>query len=348
MRILLLMDPFIPVPPEHYGGIERVIFDIANQYVKMGHSVTLVAGPNSKSPDRLITYGTNGELDKKLDKKVLLEVYRILFKEIKHHDVIHNFGRLAFIAPFLRNKITKLQTYMRYVNKKNIVLFDKVIPKNLVYTAVSDAIVATGKTNKSNWQTIYNCAPIEQFEFKEHTSSDSYLAWLGRIERCKGLHTAIKVAKLTNRKLVIAGNISTLPEEIDYFENEIKPLIDGEQIKYIGVVNNDQKNEFLGNASALLTPIEWFEPFPIIIPESYACGTPVLGFRNGGVPEGIDHGTTGFVSESAEEMALHVKQIPSLDRKKCRLAAEERFSDHQIATNYLKIYQSLAPKNDEL
>ncbi|WP_183578600.1 glycosyltransferase [Mucilaginibacter sp. X5P1] len=340
MRILLLMDPFIPVPPEHYGGIERVIYDVACKYVEMGHSVTIVAGPNSKSPGKLITYGKNGILDASLNLKLSAEVYFILRKEVKQHDVLHNFGRLIFLLPFLKNKIRKVQTYMRYVSKKNIELFDKITPANLTYTSVSNAITNTGKTPKSDWRTIYNCAPIEQFQFRADTSPHGYLAFLGRIERCKGLHSAIKVARLTDRKLIIAGNISDLKEEKEYFEQEIKPLIDGDQITYIGTVNNVQKNELLGNASALLTPVEWFEPFPIIIPEAYACGTPVLGFDNGGIAEGIDQGITGYVSTTVEEMAEHVKNIDKLDRKACRLKAENAYSDKKIAEDYLSVYSN--------
>lgn len=338
MRILLVMDPFIPVPPLYYGGIERVISDIANQYVKKGHQVTLIAGPNSESPDRLIIYGNNGSLNHNLDYRLLLSMYKILFKEINNHDVVHNFGRLAFLAPFLKYKIKKVQTYMRIVDKSNIVRYDFLKPRNLIYTAVSDAIVKTGKTPRSHWKTVYNCAPINQFDYKENISPNNYLAFLGRIERCKGLHTAIKVAKLTNRELRIAGNISTLVHEIQYFEKEIKPHIDGVQIKYIGQVNNIQKNELLKNASALLSPIEWFEPFPIIIPEAFACGTPVLGFNNGGLPEGIEHGVTGFISNTLEEMVFHVSQIHTLQRSKCREYAENIFSDNKIADDYLKIY----------
>ena len=312
MRILLLMDPFIPVPPTFYGGIERVMYDVACQYKEMGHSVTIIAGPNSKSPDKLIIYGENGELSTSFNMKLMLTVYKILSKEIKSHDVVHNFGRLAFLGLIGWSKIRKVQTYMRFVSKKNIESFDKLRIKNIVYTAVSDVIVNSGKTEKSTWHTIYNCAPINYFSYNEKVSENSYLVFLGRIERCKGLHNAIKVAKITNRVLVIAGNISTLKHEIEYYETEIKPFIDGTQIKYIGVVNNEQKNDLLGNAAALLTPIEWIEPFPIIIPEAFACGTPVLGFRMGGVPEGIIHGVTGFISESVEEMASHVLRINEL------------------------------------
>jgi glycosyltransferase involved in cell wall biosynthesis len=343
MKILLLMDPFIPVPPEHYGGIERVVYDIAEQYVKLGHTVTIVAGPNSKSPGRLIMYGQNGPLNPSVSFKLLAQVFFILKKEIKQHDVIHNFGRLIFLAPFLKNKIRKVQTYMRYVNRRNIKWFDNLGPVNLSYTAVSNAIVNTGKTNNSHWHTVYNCTQISRFEYKADASPDSYLAFLGRIERCKGLHSAISVALQTDKKLVIAGNISDLEHEREYFEQEIKPHIDNDRISYIGPVNDTQKNNLLGNASALLTPVEWFEPFPIIIPEAYACGTPVLGFDNGGIAEGIDQGITGFVSNNIAKMIEHVNRIEELSRHACRQKAENDYSAEKIANDYLSIY-AITPK----
>lgn len=334
------MDPFIPIPPDNYGGIERVIYDIADQYVKRGHSVTLVAGPNSKSPGRLITYGENGQGNIRINLDVLRQVSGILKSEIPQHDVIHNFGRLAFLFPIAWTNIRKVQTYMRIVSSGNIKWLNRIGCRNISYTGVSDAICKTGIPGGGDWHTVYNCAPIEQFDFKEYTDPGSYLVFLGRIERCKGLHNAIEVAKKAQRPLIIAGNISTIAYELEYYENEIKPLIDGDQIKYIGQVNNTQKNELLGNASALLSPVEWFEPFPIIIPEAYACGTPVLGFNMGGIPEGIEHGVTGFISETTDEMAGHVNQIHQLKRRDCRQAAERNYSDFVIASGYLEIYQN--------
>jgi glycosyltransferase involved in cell wall biosynthesis len=339
VRILLLADSFIPVPPIYYGGIERVVFDLANQYVKMGHEVTLIAGPNSHSPGRFIQFGANGELSTKISFSTLLELNKIFNREISQHDVLHNFGRLAFLLPISWNKIRKIQTYMRYVSPKGVRIINAIGTRNLIYTGVSNAICKTGILGGGEWITVYNCAPVEQFtpnySINNHTSP---LVFLGRLERCKGAHTAIKVAKLSNRQLIIAGNISTLPHEKLYFEDEIRPLIDGEQIKYIGVVNNIQKNELLANAAAMLLPIEWYEPFPIVLPESYACGTPVLAFPNGGVPEGIFENETGFLSNSAEEMAEQVKNIPSIDRKNCRKIALEHYSDEVIAQHYLNLY----------
>jgi len=340
MRILLLMDPFIPVPPIHYGGIERVIYDIACQYVKMGHKVTLIAGPNSKSPGRLITYSVNSDGYTKIKIGVIGELFKILSKEIPNHDVLHNFGRLAFMFPVAWTKIKKIQTYMRYITPGNIRILNRIGVRNMTYTAVSDAIVNTGISGGGKWETVYNCAPIDQFNFVEKVAADVPLVFLGRLERCKGAHTAIKVAKLANRKLIIAGNISNVPKEKEYFYNELQPNFDGELIKYIGTVDNKQKNVLLGNAAAMLLPIEWYEPFPIVLPESFACGTPVLAFPGGGVPEGIQNGLTGFLSNTAEEMAQQVVDIPLLSRKACRIDAELRYSDQAIANKYLNIYQN--------
>ena len=340
MRILLLMDPFIPVPPKHYGGIERVVYDIACKYVGMGHSVTIVAGPGSKSPDRLITYGFNSDLQStKINYQLLKTVTSILYNEMGSHDVIHNFGRLAWMFPIAWSSIRKVQTYMRYISPANIRWLNRLGVSNIAYTAVSDAIVQTGISGGGKWHTVYNCAPVHSFDYIPEVSIEAPLVFLGRLERCKGVHTAIKVAQITGRKLIIAGNISSLKQEQIYFENEIKPHIDGTQIQYIGVVDNDQKNILLGGAAAMLLPVEWYEPFPIVLPESYACGTPILAFPGGGVPEGIFEGETGFVSHSAEEMAEQVKRIPELKRELCRKAALEKYSDDRIAADYLNIYQ---------
>lgn len=340
MNILLLMDPFIPVPPVHYGGIERIIFDIANQYVKMGHNVTIVAGPNSQSPGRLITYGKNGPVSPSINISNLKQVYDILKKEIDRHDVIHNFGRLAYLLPFIKTDISKVQSYLRQVTHNNIIIADILSPKNLVYTAVSDAIREMGETKSSKWTTVYNCTPIDQFTYQPNTDPNGYLAFIGRFERCKGLHNAIRVAKATGRQLIVAGYISDIKEEKRYFEKEIKPHIDGEQIKWIGTVDNKQRNELLGGAAALITPVEWLEPFPVILPEAYACGTPVLAFRMGGIPEGIIDGVTGFLSNTVEEMTEHVKRISELNREACRKKAEADYSDAKIARDYIAVYKS--------
>ncbi len=340
MRILLLMDPFIPVPPKYYGGIERVVYDIACQYKKMGHSVTIIAGPGSLSPDRLIIYGENaGKSSTRINFRLIFSLSIILLKEIKSHDVIHNFGRLVWLFPIAWTKIRKVHTYMRYITPSNVSLLNKIGIKNIVYTGVSDAIVGTGVTGGGSWKTVYNCAPIEKFKFQPFVLPDAPLVFLGRLEKCKGLHTAIAVAIASKHQLIIAGNISDLYDEQEYFKKEIQPKINGTSIVYIGPVDNNQKNKLLGNAKALLLPIEWFEPFPVVLPEAYACGTPILAFPGGGMEEGVLHEKTGFICHSIEEMVKRVDSISKIQRHICRQIAEEKYSDNKIANDYLEIYQ---------
>lgn len=140
---------------------------------------------------------------------------------------------------------------------------------------------------------------------------------------------------------MIAGYISEIPDEKRYFEREIRPYIDGEQIKWIGPVDDEQRNVLLGNASALLAPVEWLEPFPLILPEAYACGTPVLGFKSGGITEGIENGVTGFLSTTVDEMIADVHRIDQLSRKACREKAVACYSDEKIAGDFLSVYNSI-------
>jgi glycosyltransferase involved in cell wall biosynthesis len=334
------MDPFIPVPPIYYGGIERVIYDIACAYKNMGHSVTIIAGPGSKSPDRLIVYGENaGRSSTRIKLPLLFSLSKILWKEIKSHDVIHNFGRLAWLFPIAWSNIRKVHTYMRYITPQNVKLLNQFNVRNIVYTGVSQAIVNTGIAGSGSWRVVYNCAPIESFSFQPLVIPDAPLVFLGRIERCKGVHTAIEVALASNHKLIIAGNISDIEEEKAYYENEIKPKINGTTIIYVGPVDNSQKNLLLGNAKALLLPIEWFEPFPVVLPEAYACGTPVLAFHGGGMAEGVFHGKTGFLCNSIDEMINGISSLGMINRAECRRVAEEYYSDYKIANDYLNLYK---------
>jgi glycosyltransferase involved in cell wall biosynthesis len=177
--------------------------------------------------------------------------------------------------------------------------------------------------------------------FRNDTSPTSPLVFLGRLERCKGPHTAIDVARKLDRRLIIAGNISPLPEERAFFEEEVAPKIDGRLVTYIGPVDDAQKNALLGGASAMLMPIEWEEPFPVVLPESLLCGTPVIAFRRGGVPEGIHEGRTGFVCDTLDDMCDAVGRLSQIDRGACRAEAQRRFSVRAITDQYEALYHRL-------
>lgn len=340
MRILLVMDPFIPVPPATYGGIERVVADLADGLCAQGHEVTLWAAPGSSTRATLRTFGREGEWTRWSNLRNVATLTSWFLRDAARFDVIHNFGRLAYLAPVLRRNVPKIQTYMRPVNPDNMRIAARAGAVRLHFTAVSDAIRRTGAPGGGEWSVIYNCARPEAYQPRyDVDASSAPLVFLGRLERCKGAHTAIAVARRLGRKLIVAGNVSMVPRESEYFERELKPQFDGDLIEYVGPVGDAAKNTLLGQAAALLSPIEWEEPFPVVIPEALLCGTPVVAFARGGMPEGIDHGRTGFLCQTAEEMAAYVARLPSIDRRICRTEGERRFSDRVIIGDYLTLYQ---------
>ena len=342
MRVLLIMDPLIPVPPRHYGGIERVIADLADGLTVRGHQVTLWAGPGSGTNATLETFGDEGEWTRWSNVRNTLTVSARFIRDDGRFDLIHNFGRLAYLSLVFPWDVPKVQTYMRTINPENMRKAARLGAKRMHFTAVSAAIRDTGAPGGGDWSVIYNCADPSRYTFRGDTSPTSApLVFLGRLDRCKGPHTAIEVARRLNRRLIIAGNISPVAEEQTFFEREIAPRIDGSLVTYIGPVDDAQKDELLGGAAAMLMPIEWEEPFPVVLPESLLCGTPVIAFRRGGVPEGIDDGKTGFNCNTLEEMCDAVGQLPRIDRAMCRAEAERRFSGRAITDEYEALYRRL-------
>jgi glycosyltransferase involved in cell wall biosynthesis len=342
MRILLIMDPLIPVPPRHYGGIERVVADLADELVRRGHAVTLWAAPGSHIDGELETFGREGEWTRWSNARNAMVLTARFLRRRNAYDLVHNFGRLAYLTPVLSRNVPKVQTYMRRINPANMRRAASLGARRLHYTAVSAAIRDTGAPGGGEWSVIYNCASPERYTPRMDTDPrEAPLVFLGRLERCKGAHTAIDVARRVNRRLIIAGNISTLPEEREYFHSEIEPAIDGQLISFAGPVDDRQKDALLGGGAALLLPIEWFEPFPVVLPEALLCGTPIVAFREGGVPEGIDHGRTGFVCDTVDDMTAAIGRLHEIDRGVCRTEGERRFSTNAIVNEYEQLYLRL-------
>lgn len=337
MRILLLMDPGIPVPPILYGGHERLVHLFANEYARLGHEVTLLAGPESSCNGTTVTYGINDlNRPKKQRNKELLFVWKYLRTNHKNFDLIHNFGRLIYLLPILNAPIKKIMTYGRPVAHTGIRIFNLLPNKNLIFTACSNYCVSTGNV-AGNWHTVYNTIDFATYDLNETTANDAPLMFLGRLDKVKGVHTAIQVAKASNHKLLIAGNIPHTPDNLSYFNTEIEPLIDNDQITFLGPLNDLEKNMYLKQAKALLFPIEWDEPFGIVMIEAMACGTPVIGFKRGSVPEVIEDGVTGFIVTNKDEMIEKIGELNNIRRKACREIAESRFNLTKTAKHYLSL-----------
>ena len=335
MKILLIMDPGISVPPQLYGGHERLVYLFAEEYIKLGHDVTLLAGPDSYCSGQTITFGKNDLNRSSWQRtKEAFFVWKYLWKHRNYFDLIHNFGRLAYLLPVLNYKVNKLMTYGRPVAQKGIKTITSLRNRSLIFTACSNYCVSTGNI-AGNWKTVYNTIDFSHYQLNTTISDDAPLMFLGRLDKIKGVHTAINVAKATGHKLIIGGNISHTADNYEYFKTEIEPQIDNEQIVYLGALNDVDKNKYLGKAKALLFPIEWDEPFGMVMIEAMACGTPVIAFKRGSVPEVVNDGVSGFIVNDETEMINALTRITTIDRAKCRAIAEHRFDVNVIAKTYL-------------
>lgn len=332
------MDPGIPVPPIQYGGHERLVYMFAKEYNRLGHEVSLLAGPDSNIDGTVYRFGVNNLNRSGLQrKKEVLQAWQFLRKHRNDFDLIHNFGRLIYLLPVLNSPVKKIMSYGRPVSARGIRTITRLPNRNLIFTACSNYCVSTGNVT-GIWKTVYNAIDFSQYHLKEQVDNQAPFMFLGRLDRIKGAHTAIKIAKLTGNRLILAGNVSHTADNYDYFKKEVEPYIDNEQIIYTGALNDAEKDKYLGQTKALLFPIEWNEPFGMVMVEAMACGTPVLAFNKGSVPEVIENGITGFVVNNETEMFNKVIDLNKIDRKICRQAAERRFSAERIAKEYLSLF----------
>ncbi|WP_419802972.1 glycosyltransferase [Mucilaginibacter sp.] len=336
LRITLIADPEIPVPPTHYGGIERIIDLLIKGLKKNGHEITLFAHRDSiTSADHFYAYPAMGQTKYDLIRNTLL-ISRLL---INPPDVVHSFGRLAYLSALLPFRIPKIMSYQREPTIAQVKKAIKSAAKNSMhFTGCSDYITNQIKPFVPA-NTVYNAVSMAAYQFNESITDDAPLVFLGRIEPIKGTHTAIKVAQQVGRKLIVAGNVPKYAQ--GYFDLEIAPFIDQKQISYIGEVNDLQKNELLGTASALLMPIEWNEPFGIVMAEALACGTPVIAFERGATKEVVLNGTNGWLCRTNQDMVNAVARLNHISRHDCRHDAEKRFSQQVLVGSFEKLYFKL-------
>jgi glycosyltransferase involved in cell wall biosynthesis len=335
------MDPGILVPPKGYGGIERMVAMFAKEYVALGHEVHLLVTNGSKIEGCVMhNFGPEGFPPNKWTSTIALpKAWLFLWKHRHYFHLIHNFGRLAYLLPILNRHVCKIQSYQREITEKNISKITKLKNRNLVFTACSADLLSRIR-QKGRWAVVYNAVDFDAYKLSEPENiTAAPLMFLGRIEKVKGCHIAIQVALKTGSKLIIAGNKSSLKEEALYFEEQIVPYIDGKQIVYTGPLNDEEKNYYLGQSKALLFPIEWNEPFGIVMIEAMACGTPVIAFKMGSVDEVVEEGITGFKAHTVTEMIAAIEELPTFNRSRCRERARMRFSSSFVAGQYLALFQ---------
>jgi glycosyltransferase involved in cell wall biosynthesis len=349
MRVAITADPYLPVPPTLYGGIERVVDLLARGLVSRGHEVTLFAHPRSRTAGRLVAYGAPPHFGSRVRMRELWQVGSELWRRRKDFDVIHSFGRLAALLPVLTVRgLAKVQSYQRdRVPWTGVKLAVRLSGASIRFTGCSASVYrerARQGAYGGQWHAIFNGVEMARYAFVARGRPDASLIFLGRLEPFKGVHHAIAIARGSGRRLVIAGNRIDTDAGARYFDTQVAPHLDGAAVRYVGPVDDVQKSCLLGEAGALLMPVEWEEPFGIVMAEALACGTPVVGFARGSVPEVIRDGVNGFLCRTVTEAVGAVARLHRIDRAAVRADCEERFSERAVVDAYERLYREvLAP-----
>ena len=339
MKIAQVAPLYESVPPKFYGGTERVVSYLTEELVRMGHDVTLFASGDSLTGAKLISPCPESL---RLNPACIDQLaHHVLMLEQVFHN-FHNFDIIHFHIDYLHFPVSRRHRQPQLTTLHGRLDIPDLQPLYQEYTDMP--VVSISDSQRSplrgvNWQgTVYHGLPEDLFAL--HPEPDGYLAFLGRISPEKRVDRAIQIAIGSGLPLKIAAKVDRV--DVDYFKETIEPLLDHPLVDYIGEIGDGDKQEFLGNASALLFPVDWPEPFGMVMIEAMACGTPVIAWRNGSVPEVITDGVDGFIVESIDEAIKTVHQLPILSRHVCRASFEQRFTARHMATGYLNIYQRLA------
>ncbi|MFA5927015.1 MAG: glycosyltransferase family 4 protein [Patescibacteria group bacterium] len=341
MKIAMLAPFEEPVPPKKYGGTERVVHFLTEELVRRGHDVTLVATGDSITSAKIKPVFSRSlrsdplNVDPKVrDTNKFIGLGRALeYLTDEKFDIVHN--HLGWrLLPFLKlidaPVVNTLHGPLGVAHQQSL------------YRAYADAsYISISQSQRKplpqlNYvANVYNGTRVEEFDYQGR--SGDYYVFLGRMSPEKGPVQAINLAKQAGVKLIMAAKVDQA--DTKFFEREVAPLIDGNQIEFIGEVDHGVKNKLLGGAKALLAPIQWEEPFGLYFIEALACGTPVIAYKRGSTPEVIRNGETGYVCTTPEEMLRKMYDVEGLERRTCRDDVSMRFSTESMASGYLGAYQ---------
>jgi len=347
MKIAQVAPLFESVPPKLYGGTERVVSYLTEELVRQGHELTLFASGDSITAANLYPI---------CERALRLEGHKIV-DPIAHHvrmiEIVareaHRFDVVHFHVDYLHFPVTRRQPMTALTTLHGRLDLSDVLPlyrefREIKLVSISDAQRAPMPW--ANWVgTVHHGIPGRLYHPQEKPGK--YLAFLGRISPEKRVDRAVEIARRVGMPIRIAAKIDAVDRE--YFDSKIRKLFDDPLVEFLGEIGDHEKSEFLGNAFALLFPIDWPEPFGLVMIEAMACGTPVIAYDLGSAPEVLDEGTTGFLVNNIDDAVRAVGRIGSLDRRICRQVFEERFSARQMCLNYLDVYERLSsPAPDEI
>jgi glycosyltransferase involved in cell wall biosynthesis len=339
----MLAPPWIPVPPPGYGGVESVVSVLTEALVRRGADVTLFCAPGSRSSADVVTL-----LDAPHPEEIERSIYEgahvaQAFEAIDaglddgRFDVLHDHCGFTALAMADRLETPAVHTLHGQFTASTAAFYARHAHKATL-VGISHAQLASGPRGLGEIDVIPNPIDVTAWPLREH--KDDYLLWIGRMTADKGPHRAIAAARAAGVPLVMAGVIQ--PGQQPFFDREVAPHIDGEQIRFIGEVGGSAKQSLFAGARALLMPIRWREPFGMVMIEALVCGTPVIAFSEGAATELIVHGETGFLVEDEQQMAGAVEKLASIAARACRAWVAERCDVDVVAAAYEATYRAVA------
>ncbi|MDD4931612.1 MAG: glycosyltransferase family 4 protein [Candidatus Colwellbacteria bacterium] len=352
LKIAQIAPLWFPIPPLKYGGIERVVALLTDGLVDKGHDVTLFASPGSKTKAKLVTVfdkplieggvswnnpiwnlrnlSIATEMANAGDFDVIhthLDIWSVFFHNLSKCPVVHTMHNPLYRTNADANKDDRLRLFTEEAHRTNMAFISE--------SAKSQAMVGF-----PNSRVVYNGIDLDDFKFG---SGGDHFIWIARVNKHKGIENAILAAEKLGVRLTLAGRIDSTQQ--DYFDNVIKPRLN-DKITFIGELSQDQLPEFYGSATALLYPIEWEEPFGLVVAEAMACGTPVIAYRRGSMPELIEDGKTGFVIDGDIDLLVEkMKLVSGMDRNYVRGHVERNFSKEKMVEEYEKFYMDVIGEN---
>ena len=334
MKLAMLSPVAWRTPPRHYGPWERVVSLLSEGLIQKNIDLTLFAVGDSITQGKLHSIIPKGyEEDSQVNPKVCecLHISEV-FEKASEFDLIHN--NFDFLPlTYSRLVSTPVITTIHGFSSPTILPVYKKYNSSSYYVSISDA----DRSPELDYiATIHHGIDIENFTFNNEPKGD-YLLFFGRIHHDKGAKEAIEIAKKSNKRLVIAGII----QDVSYFEKYVKPFLSSKNVEYIGSVGPEKRNEILRNALALLHPINFNEPFGLSVVEAMACGTPVIAFNKGSMPEIIQNNKNGFLVSNVEEAIKKVKIISEINRLECRKTVETQFTVDIMVNKYLNVYNQI-------
>lgn len=337
MKIAQVAPLWESVPPQCYGGTERIVSYLTEELVRLGHDVTLFATADSVTAAKLdAIYPQALRLAANLcckEAPLFLELERAFGSKSDQFDIIHSHVDLMGF-PFARRCRTPVLTTLHgRLDLPELLPIFQEFPEMPV---VSISNAQRRPLGWINWQgTVYHGLPANLYQF--HPQPGKYLAFLGRMSPEKRPDHAIALAKEVGIPLRMAAKVD--PVDKLYFEQHIEPLLEHPLIEYVGEITDAEKNDFIGDALALVCPYDWPEPFGIVLIEALACGTPVLAYRRGSIPEVLEDGRTGIICDNLQHMIESLEQVAKIDRAHCRESFDRRFTVERMVQDYLKLYE---------